>query len=304
MAGIVFALAIGASQCWAEKPMAQALITKEPCASFEAAKAKAVSQVKDGEPVYLNLLFPKPVTDYLSVWETSPNSSYCNMKVFYLEIGEAGGSDAWNYCYLLPMQDELKGNFLCACMAPYKASPVWRAIWLKTVGEGAAGVWKNELRIYDKGDDGSLDRRLVALAPLTANVASGISKYAAQLADYKQRFAAGDIGFNQPPAKGELVDKAAIKAALAEAENAMDDKPEGCYFSESGWFIHKDSWDKLDYYHAMAVVFFRRDGTFWMREMDVMKWAGTNKVEIALKDKETELSSATYQKALSQSQAK
>lgn len=302
--GIACALALGGPALGAEKPIAQAVITKESCASFDAAKAKATTQVKDGEGVYLNVLFPGAVEGYLASWEELPDDGIAGRKLFLLEIGEAGGTEAWDYDLVLPMPGEASGSFLCIGLAPGRVTPVWRGLWLKTVGDGAPGVWKNELRLYDKGDRGEGEKRLVARAPLTASVAGGVSKYAAQLADYKKRFAAGDASFNEPPPKGGLVDKAAIKAALAEAANGMDETPEGAYFTEPDWYIHEDAWGNLDYYHAGAAILYRRDGKSWIRAMDVRKWAQSKKVEVAIQAKELELSTAAYQKALSMSQAR
>lgn len=298
------ALALGAAPAWAQKPIAQAVITKEPCVDFSAAKAKAVTKVKDGDPVYLNVQFPNGVEAHLTTWDGSPDSDIYGKKVLYLEIGEAGGGSAWDYAFIWPLADEMNGNFLCVGLAPCRATPVWRGLWLKTVGEGAPGVWRNELRIYDKGDDGSEDRRLVAVAPLTADVGSGIKKYAAQHADYKARFAAGDVAFNAPSPRGKLVDKEAIKAAMSEAAGYMDGKPEGAYFTEPGWYIHRDTWGDLDYHFAMAALFYARDGAYWTRAMEVRKWAGTKRIEAVLQAKELQLSPETYKKAISQSQAK
>jgi hypothetical protein len=302
--GFVCAWGLIASAAWAEASIVQAVVTKEPCANFEAAKAKAVTQVKDGDPVYLNLLFPKAVDKYLAAWDELPNAGIEGKKLFLVEIGEAGGTESWGYNLILPAPGEVSGNFACFAFAPGKVTPVWRGIWLKTVGEGAPGVWKNELRLYDKGDSRDGERRLLVRVPLTANVGQGVSKYAAMLADYKKRNEAGDAAFNEAPAKGGLVDKAAIKAALAEAANAMDETPEGAYFIESDWYIHNDTWGNQDYLHAMAVVLYHRDGKSWMRQMDVRKWTATKRVEAALQSKELELSADNYKKALGQSQVK
>lgn len=303
LAALSGALLSAAVSVYAAQPLAQAVITTEPCASFEDAKAKAVKQVKDGDAVYLNVLFPKPVENYLASWDELPNDGIQGRKLFLAEIGPAGSDEAWDYNLVLPAPGEVNGTFACFAFAPGKVTPVWRGLWLKAVGDGAPGVWKNEIRLFDKGDSGDGDRRMVARAPLTASVGKGISKYAAMLADYKKRHEAGDSSFNEAPPKGGLVDKVAIKAALAEAANGMDGTPEGAYFTEPDWYIHRDTWDNQDYVYAMAVVLYREDGEYRMRGMEVRKWP--NKlVEAVLQSKVTRLSVEAYQKALALSQTK
>lgn len=298
------ALALAVAPAFADKGIAQAVVTREPCPSFEAAKAKAVAQVKDGEGVYVNLLFPKAVENYLAPWDELPNAGIEGKALFLVEIGPEGSSEAWDYNLVLPAPGEINGNFACFAFAPGKVTPAWRGIWLKTVGEGAPGVWRNELRFFDKGDSRDGERRLVARVPLAANVPTSISKYSAMLADYHKRFEAGDAAFNEAPPKGGLVDKAAIKAAFAEAANAMDESPEGAYFSDPDWYIHNDTFGNQDYLHALAVVLYKRDGKSFFKTMDVRKWTIAKKLEVALQSKETELSADSYKKALSLSQVK
>ena len=293
---------LAALTAWAATPIAQAVVTTEACATYDAAKGKSVKQVNDGDGVYVNLLFPRQVESYLVSWDELGTTGSEGRKLLLVEIGPAGSSEAWDYDLVLPAPGELNGNFACFAFAPGKVTPVWRGIWLKTVGGGAPGVWRNELRFFGKDENG--ERQLLARVPLTANVPKSITKYSTMLADYKKRHDAGDAAFNEAPAKGGLVDKAAIKAALAEAANAMDETPEGTYFIETDWYIHNDTFGNQDYLHALAVVLYKRDGKFWYRQMDVRKWTATKRVEAAIQSKETELSAENYKKAMAQSQVK
>ena len=298
---IVCLVLLSACPSMAADAIGRGVITKTAVKSFEEATTQAVTSVKDGESVYLNLKLPAPVETYLARWSYSKNYLNSDKKVLLVDVGPKDEPDtSWENGYILPTAEEMKQTFLSINLAPGAVSPMWIGLWMKVIGNGSPGRWENELRVYALGsteDTIHSERRLLAVVPLVADVEKGTSKYKALAADYQKRYDAGDPAFNLIPPKGKLVDKAAARGVLAAAKNSMEEKVSGFYFTDNVWYVHKDVLGRVEKHSTYGALFYARDSKKWVRFIEITKWRVGNKIDIAL-NSELQLTDQNYVKGL------
>lgn len=260
------------------KPLGQAVITTAPVQNWDEAKAKAVTEVNDGDPMYLCLQLPNAVSTYVARFSYDDQDRNSVRKVLRIEYGpQSRRMQVWTSDFFEPKGDELKSNFLCINLAPGEVRPLAVTSWLKIVGEGQPGVWKNQIWVWALGqeedtynDDNA--RQMLANVPITANVPKSIKKYKAQYDAFMKLVAAAT---NQAPAKGKLVDKASAKAIPALIANVVQEKVEGWYFTEDYW---KDQYNNLGtailFKYTPIIFFYKRDGHYFEAELLVRNTNG------------------------------
>lgn len=265
--------------------LAKAVVTKAPVKDFAAAQAQAVTSVGDGDPVYLCVELPEPVENYLARYTYSDDMDSYKDKVLELAVGPLGRrNQTYQSGYFLPRPEELKSTFLCINLAPGAVSRQWLGIWLKAVGGGREGVWKNEIRVIALGKTEattSSESKVLAVAPLTAEVPSGVAKYQALAKAYEERHEKGDASVNQAPVKGSIVDNAARARVLAEAKN-QNQPVEGFYFTDNEWGLRDNELGRVDRNVAGGVVLFKRDGKNWIRYVTITRWKFRNATDVKL----------------------
>ncbi len=259
---------------------AELVITSVKPKSLDEARAHRVSSVKDGDPVYLYLKLPKPVEHYVFTWNLTGTSQFADRKALGIQIvppdlpDDAPATLEENF---LPTDAELKSTEIVIEMAPGELRPLSVDGWLRLVGGGRAGSWPQEFRIYSR-DMNALTTTILARAPLTASVESGVKRYKAQLDAFKARQAAGDPSFNTIPTRGALVDVAAAKKAAESASKVSGQKYDKFFLTGDVWWENRNALGQLEKHNTSALGLYRTGGKCMAAIVNVNRWAGNQSI--------------------------
>lgn len=267
----------------------EAVITAGPETSFAKAQGNTISAVQDGEPVYFHARLPKPLKDYLF---TPPAIDFQCVR---LVVGPRGKPrEQFESSNVKLKSSELNSNELHLNLAPGEVRASFVAAWLETVARGRPGHWENEIRLMGENET------ILAVAPLTAEVTSGINKYRAIFADYNQRYAMGDPSSNEAPANAHRGDLGLANDARTQITKVTGNKPEALYFSELGWFDHRNGIGQLEYQHCLATELIKIGGKPFYQNVEVRKYPN-GRVEASLDGKPRELTPENYKRQLADS---
>jgi hypothetical protein len=270
------------------------VLTTAPAASFSEARAHAVQEVSDGQPVYLHLRLPKPLSNYVYSYRDIAKNA------FRIEIGPADKLRESHGSTLLNLTDEeLRATELHLPLAPaVPRGKLYDSVWTSVVGGGRPGVWHNEIRILSYADTTRLDApTYLAIAPLTASVTEGIDKYRAMTADFLNHRVAGDPATNQAPAKVARSEPALAATVLKQAAQARGSKPDAFYFTDDGWYDHRNGLGQLEYQRTMAAILYKEGGKCFAHTLDISRWPN-GRVETSLDKHRIELSCNRYAQTL------
>lgn len=186
-------------------------------ANFSEAKAHAVNQVKDGDPLWLYIKLDKPLKNYVVKNEyANPAKPYA----LVLEIGPKGESatsfmsDEKYFSDADLSKQELVYNLAPGISGADNASQVF----LNVIAGSRAnpGVWENELRV---SANKSGDKKIFGTTPITFNVPDGIRLYKNNNTYFPYIFEKGVVKSNVIPQKGFFKEADAI-AAMKKAVDA------------------------------------------------------------------------------------
>lgn len=261
-------------------PGAELVITSVRPTSLEDARAHRIGVVHDGDPVYLYLKLPRPVENYVFVWNLSGSSEYADRKAIGIQINPVDHPEdapAVMEENFLPTDKELKATELVIEMAPGELRPISVYGWLRLVGGGRPGTWANEFRIYSR-DTNSLTTTILARAPLTASVEGGVAKYKAQLEAFKRRQEAGDAAFNTIPSRGEAKDPVAEKKAAELAAKTLGVKFTTFYLTGTVWWENRNAIGQLEKHNTSALGLYRSGAKCMAAIVNVNRWVPNQNV--------------------------
>ena len=271
----------------------QMVLTGEPAKTFDEAATKAIRSVKDGQPVYLHVRFPRPLSNYVYNWRDFHNA-------LQIEVGGEGNLREKHGSTLIELTDaELKGVELHIPLAPaVPRGKTYESVWTGVVGGGRPGTWHNEIRLLTYPNVNRLDAPLyLASAPLTADVAAGIEKYRAMTAAFVNQRVAGDPNTNQIPPKVARWDAGLAATILQQAASAFGAKPDAVYFTDDGWYDHKNAIGQVEYRRTFAAVLYKDNDRCFAHTLDISKWPN-GRVETTPDRNRIEISCSRYPAAL------
>lgn len=162
---------------------AEVVVTKKPVASLAEAKAAAISEVADGDDVYIYLKGPQPLSTYSEVVKQAGQPVMYKLLV---EVTPKGDKRAFDTCmwYLTPA--EAAKSEIALGLSPVSArgldadgylQTTKMLCWLRAVGSDGkdAGRWENQI-LWASAVQGQIGNT-IASAPLTANLPNGFPKY-------------------------------------------------------------------------------------------------------------------------------
>lgn len=254
----------------------QVVFTSSWAPGFDAAKAKAIKEVKDGDSIWVYVKLNRPVEDLVQkVRFTDDAGNVVENWSMTLVVCEQGASSGYTSGYNnqqifikggkktptgMEFNQGVVGHLKLAagatefslCLSQYKRHlSSWA--FVRTVGEGQAGVWANEVRFY--GEDQS---RPFAAGPLTASVNDGIPKYRKMWLAYKEIYDKGDVADSELPPLGKFND-AKVKAVITSAAKAKGITPTKIYFTVDSWAQYEDEYART-YRKVYAAIMYKKDG--------------------------------------------
>ncbi len=272
---------------------AQMVLTSESVKTFDDAKAKAISSVKDGQPLYLHVRFPQAISNYVYNWRHVHHA-------LQIEVGAAGNlREKYSNTAIELTDEEMKGNELHIPLAPaVPRGKSYQSVWTEVVGGGRPGTWHNEIRLMTYPDVNRLDAPLyLASAALTAEVGSGIEKYRAMSAEFANRRVAGDPSTNQIPAKIARYDAGLVATITKQAATSIGVKLDTVYFTDDGWYDHKNAIGLVEYRRTFAAALYKQSDQCFAHTLDIAKWSN-GRVETTPDRNRIEISCNRYPAAL------
>ncbi|MBV8633711.1 MAG: hypothetical protein JO002_04415, partial [Burkholderiaceae bacterium] len=233
----------------------QMVLTTEPARTFDEAVAKAVHEVKDGQPVYLHLRVPRPLSNYVYNWRDVHNS-------LQIEVGSEGNlREHYSGTPIELTDEEMKGSELHIPLAPaVPRGKSYQSVWTEVVGGGRPGTWHNEIRVLTYPDVNRLDVPFyLGVATLTADVGAGIDKYRSMQTAFLNQRVAGDPNTNQIPAKVGRADAGLAATIQKQAASALGAKLDAVYFTDDGWYDHKNAIGQVEYRRTFAAALYRQN---------------------------------------------
>lgn len=271
----------------------QMVLTSEPAKTFEDAKLKAIHSVKDGQAVYLHLRFPQALSNYVYNWRDVHHA-------LQVEVGAEGNlREKYGNTPLELTEEEMKGVELHIPLAPaVPRGKTFQSVWTEVVGGGRPGIWHNEIRIMTYPDVSRLDAPLyLASAALTADVGTGIEKYRAMQVDFGNRRVAGDPNTNQIPTKVARSDAGLLSTTMKQASGALGVTIDTVYFTDDGWYDHKNAIGQVEYRRSFAAALYRQNDRCYAHTLDISKWPN-GRVETTPDRNRIEINCSRYPAAL------
>jgi len=261
------------------KTVGECVLTAEPFDSYESAKGRKVTSIKDGQPVYFHVKFDKQIGSFAGRWYrgSATDVEYADRIGFILEVGPEGEvTKVYDSSIVLLAPKELAGNELHLNLAPGEVRPKPIAAWMDTLGKGLPGVWKNEIRLvtHQKIPGEGMTRWekvYLAIAPLTADVSDGNDSYRKMASEYRKRVDQGDPSWNEVPAPGALKDSAAIKQVMAIVKREVGGEIGRLHFTVDTWYEQRNALGQLEQDTATAIVTLKSGGKYWARFIDVTR---------------------------------
>ncbi|MFZ6653810.1 hypothetical protein [Undibacterium sp. TJN19] len=266
----------------------EAVVTATPTNNFNEAQQKTIRVVHDGDPVYFHVRLPRPLKEY--VYPTFSNEQLG----LVLAVGPRGQpAQQHNAIALFLRESELNSTELHLNLAPGEVRKSSMHVWLETVGGGRPGLWENEIRLLGRNNS------LLAVAPLTADVSDGISKYKAMIKEYGSRFVVGDPASNEAPANIHRRDLRLADEVLKQASQLLGKKPDASYFTDDGWADHRSRTGNIEYQITTATALLNLNKKPCYQNLSVKKYPISGRIEVELDGKPRDLSPENYKRAMS-----
>ncbi|MCH8621055.1 hypothetical protein [Undibacterium sp. TS12] len=267
----------------------EAVVTATPSSSFDEASKKIMASVQDGDPVYFHVRLPRSLKDYVF-----PTFSDDRVGLI-LSVGPRGQpGQQHNAMALLLTNAEMEATELHLNLAPGEVRKSAMLAWMETVGGGSPGHWENEIRLLGK------NRSMLAVAPLTAEVSNGISKYRAMIKEYGNRFMIGDPASNEAPLNIHRRDARLSEEVVRQASQLLGRKPEATYFTDDGWSDHRNGIGQIEYQITTATLLTQLNKKPYYQNLSVRKYPVNGRIEVELDGKPRELTMDNYKRAMAE----
>lgn len=233
------------------------IFTSSEHANYDAAKAHAIKEVKDGDDLWMYVKFDKPISSF-----TEETDAY-GKKAYYLRlaIGAAGNSTDWSEDAMqLPQNiassNEIKINLSPGLTDRSKAN----GIFVYAVGKGQPGVWKNSVRVNQRTKSG--ESKKIAEGEITANVPDDIQRYK-KIARQFENVLDGKAVFKEKPLREGSFKDAAIMNMVKDELKKKGYTPTRVYFYSDNW---KESYhtNTSSTRAVQAVYLFKKGRDCWM----------------------------------------
>ncbi|MFZ6742147.1 hypothetical protein ACO0LC_02865 [Undibacterium sp. JH2W] len=267
----------------------EAVVTGAPVSGFAEAQERRIISIHDGDPVFFHVRLPRPLKDY--VFPTFVN----DRPGLILTVGPRGiPGQQHNSIALFLRETEMNGSELHLNLAPGEIRKSSMHVWMETVGGGSHGIWDNEIRLLGRNN------KLLAVAPLTAEVNDGIDKYKAMTKEYRSRFVVGDPASNEAPPNIHRNDMRLAVEVSKQASQLLGNKPDATYFTDDGWAAHTNRIGQIEYHITTATALFSTVKKVFYQNLNVKKYPGNGRIDVELDGKPRELNTDNYKRALVQ----
>lgn len=258
----------------------QMVFTNKEYPSFDAAKPNAINKVADGEELWMYVKLPKPLKAYAFIDDVSRQSQPTAPYYIMYALGPANDFETeYNTEQINFKAEELDATELKVNLAPGHAGRHLSSnIFLGVVAGGSPGVWENSIRVYaptnerEETDFGSRPKKnVLAVAPIIADVANGISKYQKQKNDYIYAVSKGVAGENKLEQEGRFVDNE-IKAMMMKALANKNITPVKFYFTSDDWTIQSNwSTGQPEWLSVFAQAIYKKNGKCYFANVGVSR---------------------------------
>lgn len=211
-------------------PVGEIIYTNKEYSTFEQALPHKITEVKDGDPLWMYLRFPGPMINYIPA-DLSAGIDENGFEVYSFRVGMGpeDASDIWNIWPFYFQKKDLSASEIKINLAPGIAGKNKSAnSFLHTVGKGRAGIWKNAMLVYVKYGE------YLAVGPLTCNVENGITKYKKMSSEWFEKTNVGTAEENVLPEPQSFSDNS-IRQLCLNKIRAKEIKPSKFYFTSKDW---------------------------------------------------------------------
>ncbi len=260
------------------------VLTSKRARSWAEARAGSITSVGDGDDVYIYIRTDQPLGTYGAPISNDENIVGHDRQWLWLEVGELGNRDeTYNTCVFALTPQEEKQTEATFSLAPGDIRAAGGLdCWLKTIGHGSAGTWKNELRLITMRGQ---QRAYIQIHPLTANVSGGVAKYKKLAAQYQKRNDAGDVSFNAPPPKVDVRNKGLEKEVMRNIVSALGEKPTRFYFSTDEWTEQRNRSGQLEKTTSFGVITYREGKKCFYEMVDIDRSPQERIMGVSFRDK-------------------
>ena len=167
--------------------LGEMVVSKKRPTSFADAKANAVTEVSDGDDVWVALRTNQPLKTY---GEAKFHAGQVEHYEIQLQVTPDKGGRAYADCDWLLTPAEAERNEFILGLTPVQARSVpvnggrftqeYKSLcWLRTVADDASrpGRWTNRIGLVSAHESNARQNQFVVSAPLTANVPNGFPKW-------------------------------------------------------------------------------------------------------------------------------
>lgn len=245
-----FNMALFAIICFAQK--GSIIFTHAEHSNFDAAKSHAITEVKDGDDLWMYAKFDKPMSSFTQETDAYGNPAY----YLRLAIGAAGNSTDWSEDMMqlpasLAAASEIKINLSPGITDRTKAN----GIFVYAVGKGQPGVWKNSVRINQRTKSG--DSKKIAEGAITANVPDDIQRYK-KIARQFEEILDGKTVFKEKPIREGSFKDAALLNMVKDELKKKGYSPTKVYFISDNWKETYDNKNNSSIRSVTAVYLYKK----------------------------------------------
>lgn len=242
--------------------------THEKCTSVEEAKAKTITEVKDGDPLWMFVQLDQPLKNYAFTDDIIKQSNPAEPYMIVISIGPDHDRETeWGEEEIYFNKAELENNFFTLNLAPGMPGRNQSSdVFINLIANGSPGVWTNSIRIYaptnerEETDFGSKPKRIyLAEAPITADVSDGIDNYYDQKNNYQYVKERGTAEENKIPSEGKFVDTN-IKEMMLDAVRNKNIEPLKFYFTSDDWTVQANWSSGLPEWQSVFAAVLYKDG--------------------------------------------
>jgi hypothetical protein len=238
----------------------QAVLTTRDLKTFTEAKANAVKEISDGDPVWLNVKFNGKLGDYVRTVRDEENDGQLRYLLF-AEVGPKGDITALSRYVLEFSKEELSASELKINLAPglpgrNAASPVL----IDVAGTRQPGVWNNEIRLANSTIMPRSAKDNLAITEIVLNFPRTYSKYPQVRSDFDSMMLRGTTDEAILPAPGGFY-SLPVKTEIVRQLRSESIVPVKFYFASNNWLEYGQSTTHPGRTREVNAVFTYRTGT-------------------------------------------
>ncbi len=216
----------------------QMALTTGEVKDFAEAKPLAVSQISDGDPLWLYIKFNGALERYVHRIEKAEGPEEY---VLFVEIGPQGEMMAKNHYIINFEKADLKLTELKISLSPganghIRAMP----IFLRNAAKLKPGRWHNEIRVTDRPALPRGPNEYLAKAGIFCDFSKGLNRYSSMMPQYDSMVIRGTTEIARLPIPGKFYDFELRGKVIAKLK-AEGIKPTSVYFAGDGWAEYSDS---------------------------------------------------------------